>query len=161
MEHDGSKKQKRVEKEHSESFWMLIVRATSDVVPNFHMVEVNKEEHKEIYEDLKMFEKEDLEIRMDFVRYRSPFINLKSKSRNYATQENYEQSEECKRWENFCCDCTSPPSPTRGPRRGCGGGVNTTISSSLLARTNKILQRHGSMSFTLLEGKARQCCCCA
>jgi len=102
----GSKKQKRVENEHSESFWMLIVRATSDVVPNFHMVEVNKEEHKEIYEDLKMFEKEDLEIRMDFVRFRSPFINLKSKSRNYATQENYEQSEECKRWENFCCDCT-------------------------------------------------------
>ena len=39
MEHDGSKKQKRVEKEH----WMLIVRATIDVVPNFHMVEVNKE----------------------------------------------------------------------------------------------------------------------
>ena len=68
------------------------------------MVEVNKE----IYKDVKMFEREDLEIRMDFVRFRSPFINLKSKSRNYATQENYEQSEECKRWENFCCDCTPP-----------------------------------------------------
>ena len=43
------------------------MRATIDVVPNFHMVEVNKEKHKEIYKDLNMFEKEDLEIRMDFV----------------------------------------------------------------------------------------------
>jgi len=109
MKHDAesaSKKQKRVEKEHSESFWILIVQATSDVVPRFHMVEVNKEKHKEIYQDLKMFENEDLEIRMDFVHFRSPFVDLKSKSRNYATQENYEQSEECKRWEKFCCDCT-------------------------------------------------------
>ena len=85
---------------------MMIVKATSDVVPIFHMVEVNKDKNKEIYKDLQMFEKEDLEIRMDFVHFRSPFVDLKSKSRNYATQENYEQSEECKRWENFCCDCT-------------------------------------------------------
>jgi len=105
MQHD-SKKQKRVENEHSESFWMLIVEATSDVVPNFHMVEVNKEKHKEIYKDLKMFEKEDLEIRMDFVHFHSPFVCLKSKSRNYSTQKDYEQSEERKRWENFCYDCT-------------------------------------------------------
>jgi len=109
MQHDAesaSKKQKRIEKDHSESFWILIVQATSDVVPKFHMVEVNKEKHTEIYQDLKMFEKEDLEIRMDFVHFRSPFVDLKSKSRNYATQEHYEDSEERKRWEFFCSDCT-------------------------------------------------------
>ena len=102
----GSKKQKRKENEHSECFWMLIVEATSDVVHNFHMVEVNKEKHKEIYKDLKMLEKEDLEIRMDFVHFFSPFVDLKSKSRNYSTQKDYKQSEERKRWENFCYDCT-------------------------------------------------------
>jgi len=105
MQHDvesGSKKRKR----YSELFSILIVEGTSDVVPRFHMVEVNKKKHKEIYKDLKIFEKEDLEIRMDFVHFRSPFIDLKSKSSNYATQENYEESEERKRWEHFCCDCT-------------------------------------------------------
>jgi hypothetical protein len=119
MQHDadrGSKKQKHVEKVQDENFSILVVEnvlnvrndVRPDVMPKpiFHVVKVNKEQHKEIYKDLKMFEKEDLEIHMDFIYDLSPFIGLKSKSRNYATQEEYEISDEFERWNKFLYDCT-------------------------------------------------------
>jgi len=112
----GSKKQKRVKQVNDEFFSILIVENTvcaefqmwPDVIPKpkFHMVEVKKEEHEEIYKDLEMFEKEGLELHVDFVHYQSPFVGLKSKSGNYATQEMYEDSDEFIRWEYFVGDYT-------------------------------------------------------
>jgi len=73
--------------------------ATADVYTTFHMIEIDKETHREIYEDLTIFDLEDVEIRMDFHRDISPFTRLKSG--NYATQENYTDSKEWKRWFEF------------------------------------------------------------
>jgi len=81
MQHDAessSRKQKRFEEKHNEHVWIFIIEATTDASPNFHMVEINKEAHKEIHKDLKRFDRENVEIRMDFCRNLSPFIALKS-----------------------------------------------------------------------------------
>lgn len=72
--------------------------------PGFHMVEINKQTHKEIYKDLKNFEQENVQVRMDFYCNKSPFVNLKSV--NCATQEQYTQSNEFERWTDFCYDST-------------------------------------------------------
>ena len=102
MQHDtesNSKKQKRVDEAASESVWIFVTKATADVCTTFHMIEINKATHKEIYKDLRRFEREDVEFWMDFHRDISPFAKLKSGQ--YATQENYVDSAEWKRWYEF------------------------------------------------------------
>jgi len=102
MKHDGecnSKKQKCFDASDSEKEWIFVTVATADVYTTFHMIEIHKETHREIYEDLTIFDLEDVEIRMDFHRDISPFTKLKSG--NYATQENYTDSKEWKRWFEF------------------------------------------------------------
>jgi cAMP phosphodiesterase len=102
MQHDvesNSKKQKRVDQPSPENVWMFVTVDTSDDCTRFHMIEINKETHKEIYKDLRRFEREDVEIRIDYTHDISPFIKLKSG--NYATMENYQKSEEWKRWYEF------------------------------------------------------------
>jgi len=99
-----SKKQKRVERVSSEYVWIFIIEATTEVAPIFHMIEINKQTHKEIYKDLKNLERENVEIRMDFYRNLSPFVALKSG--NYSTQKHYTESKEYERWVGFCYECT-------------------------------------------------------
>jgi len=79
MQHDAwinPKKQKRTEEEAGDFVWIFMEKVTRDAEPSFHMVEINKQTHVEIYEDLLRFEQEDVEIRMDFNRDRSPFTKL-------------------------------------------------------------------------------------
>jgi len=108
----SSKKQKC----NNEYFSVLIVENKvsteflkwPDVIPKpkFHMIKVKKQKHEKIYKDLEMFEREGLEFHVDFVQFQSPFVGLKSKSGNYATQEMYEDSDEFNRWEEFVGDYT-------------------------------------------------------
>jgi len=79
MQHDAwinPKKQKRTEEEAGDFVWIFMEKVTRDAEPSFHMVEINKQTHVEIYEDSLRFEQEDVEIRMDFNRDRSPFTKL-------------------------------------------------------------------------------------
>jgi len=102
MQHDtesNSKKQKRDNQSALQNVWIFVTVSTSDDCTRFHMIEINKQTHEEIYKDLRRFEREDVEFRLDFTHDISPFTKLKSG--NYATMENYQESQEWKRWYNF------------------------------------------------------------
>jgi predicted phage tail protein len=99
MQHNELNNLEKQKQANSENFWIFVTKATSDVCTTFYLIEINKQTHKEIYKDLRRFERENVEFCMDFCRDVSPFTKLKSG--NYATQEKYSQSEEWQRWYDF------------------------------------------------------------